>query len=172
MRSELEEVRGFARVRWACGIAWVFALGLVVPAVTAGIAFGVIGGAVENRRVFLEVYRSGSDSWIAALAFTVPTALVALTAALLVLRRHRAGLAFAYGFAALVIVSAVISVSNSAPVGPFMAKWEAVTTDPKADDHAEELRINSAIGAIGAALALIAVARRRRRGSQSRDQST
>ena len=168
MRRELEETRGLARIRWVVGMVWVGALGLVAPVVAAGVAFGVLGGAVENREVFLEVYRSGSDTWIAALAFTLPTALVGLTAALLVLRRHRAALAFAYGFAALVVVSAVISVGNAAPVGPFMAEWKAVTTDPKAADHAEELRINSAFGALGAALALVGVARLRRRPSRDR----
>ena len=162
MRSELEETRGIARLRWMLGIAWVSALGLATPLVAAGVVFGVIGGSIANREVFLEVYRGGSRSWIGALALTLPTALVGLAAALLVLRRHRSALPAATVFAALVVVSAAISVANLAPVQPFLDNWQRVTTDPRAADHADERRINSAIGALAAAAALLIVAKRRR----------
>ena len=162
MRSELDETTGTARLRWLLGMAWVSGLGLAAPIVAAGVAFGVVGGAIANYEIFLEVHRAGSDSWIGALALTLPTALVGLTAAVLVLRRHRAALAAAYVFAALVAGSSVISISNVAPVKPFIDDWQRVTTDPRAADHADELRINSAIGAVAAAGALLLVARSRR----------
>ena len=168
MRGELAETRGFARVRWLLGMAWVSGLGVVAPLVAAGVVFGVVGGTIANAGVFLDVYRSGNDSWIGALGLTVPTAVFGLVAAVLVVRRHRHAPALAYGFAALVAVCAVISIANVTPVRPFVADWQRVTNDPKAADHAQELRINSAIGAIAAAAALLVVARRRRPSSVSR----
>ena len=147
MRSELEETRGWSRLSWLLGMAWVAALGLVAPLVAIGVVVGVLGGAFGNHEVFLEVERSGRTSWIGALALTLPTALVGLLAAGLVLARHRAALAAASVFAALVAVSAVISLTNSPPVRPFLDDWQQVTPDPRAADHAQERRVNSAIGA-------------------------
>ena len=103
MHSELGETHGVTRLRWLLGMAWVSALGLVTPIVVAGVVFGVVGGTIGNHEIFLEVYRGGSNSWIGALALTMPTALVGLAAALLVLRRHGSALAAAYAFAALVV---------------------------------------------------------------------
>ncbi len=162
MRSELDETHGIMRLRWLLGMAWVGGLGLAAPIVAAGVAFGVVGGAIGNREVFLSVYHSGSDSWIGALVLTLPTALVGLAAAVLVLRRHGVALTAVYAFAALVAVSSLISLANVAPVRPFLDDWQRVTTDPQASDHADELRINSVIGAVAAAGALLVVARRRR----------
>jgi len=162
MRRELDEVHGAARLRWLLGIAWVSVLGLVAPLVAIGVVIGVVGGAFGTNEVFFEVRRSGSNSWIGALAFTVPTALVGLAAALLVLRRHAAAFIAASAFAALVAISAVISLADVPPVGPFLGDWEQVTADPRAAHHADELRINSAIGAVAAATALLLVAARRR----------
>lgn len=161
MRNELGETQGAARYRWLLGMAWVTALGLVTPLVAAGVVLGVVGGAFGNHEVFLEVYRGGSDSWVGALALTLPTALAGITAALLVFRGHRTALAASFAFAALVAVSSVISVANISPVRPFLDDWQRVTTDPRAADHSAGRRINSAIGAIGAAAALLVVARGR-----------
>jgi hypothetical protein len=162
MRSELDDTHGAVRLRWLLGMAWVGGLGLVAPIVAAGVVFCVVGGTIANREVFLEVYRGGGNSWIGALALTLPTALVGLAAALLVLRRHGAALAAAYAFAVLVAASSLISITNVAPVRPFLDDWQRVSTDPRAADHADELRINSAIGAVAAAGGLLLVARRRR----------
>lgn len=162
MRRELDETHGITRLRWLLGMAWVSALGLATPLVAACVVVGVVGGAFGNHEVFLEVYRGGSNSWIGALALTLPTALAGLAAALLVLIRHRAGLAAAYSFAALVVLSAVISVSNAPPVRPFLDDWKHVTADPSAADHADERRVNSAIGAVAAAAALLIMSRRQR----------
>jgi hypothetical protein len=162
MHRESYETHGRSRLSWLLGVAWVAALGLIPYAVAAGVVVGVLGGAFGNHEVFLEVERSGSDSWIGALALTLPTALVGLSAAGLVAARHRAGLTAAYAFAALVVASAVLSVTNSPPVRPFLDDWQRVTADPRAAHHAEERRINSAIGAVTAATALLLVARRRR----------
>ncbi len=167
MRSELAETRGTVRLRWLLGIAWVGALGLVPALVVAGVLFGIVGGTVGNYDVFLQVYRTGDSSWIGALALTVPTALAGIVASSLVLARHRAGLAAASSFAALVAVSAVIAVTNSAPVRPFLDDWKHVTRDARAAEHANELRFNSAVGALAAAAALLALARRRRPGLPS-----
>lgn len=161
MRSELGETHGATRLRWLLGMAWVSALGLVTPIVAVGVVLGVVGGTFGNHEVFLEVYRGGSNSWIGALALTLPTALVGIAAALLVLRRNRTALAAAYAFAALVAASSVISITNVTPVRPFLDDWQRVTTDPRAADHSDERRINSAIGAMAAAAALLVVARRR-----------
>ena len=166
MRREMEETRGASRLSWLLGMVWVSAHGLVAPLVAAGVVVGVVGGAFGNHEVFLEVQRGDSSSWIGALALTLPTALVGLVAAALVVARHRAGLAAAYAFAALVGASAVISVTNSPPVRPFLDDWVQITADPRAAHHAEERRINSAIGAVAAATALLFVARRQRHARQ------
>lgn len=162
MRRELTETSGRSRLSWLLGMAWVAAVGLIPLAVAAGVVVGVVGGTFGNHEVFLEVERSGSDSWIGALVLTVPTAIVGLVAAGLVASRHRAGLAAAYAFAALVAVCTVLSVTNSPPVRPFLDDWQRVTSDPRAGDHAWERRFNSAIGASFAAVALLLVARRQR----------
>jgi hypothetical protein len=162
MRREMQETRGLSRLPWLLGIAWVGALGLVAPLVAIGVVVGVLGGAFGNNEVFFEVERSGRSSWIGALALTAPTALVGLLAAALVLARHRAALAAAAAFAGLVAVSAVLSLTNSPPVRPFLEDWQQVTGDPRAADHAQERRVNSAIGAGAAAAALLFVARRQR----------
>jgi hypothetical protein len=162
MRRELSEISGRGRLSWLVGMAWVAAVALVPFAVAAGVVVGVVGGTFGNHEVFLEVERSGSDSWIGALFLTVPTAIVGLVAAVLVVSRRRAGAAAAYAFAVLVGVCAILSVTNSPPVRPFMDDWQRATPDPRAADHAEELRIDSAIGAVAAATALLVVARRRR----------
>jgi hypothetical protein len=166
MRFELEETRGWSRARWLVGMAWVGALGLAPPLVAAGVVVGIVGGAFGNHEVFLEVQRAGRSSWIGALALTLPTALIGLVAVGLVMARHRAGLVAAYAFAALVAVSALVSVTNGPPVRPFLDDWQQVTADPRAAHHAEERRINSAIGAVAAAAALLVVARRRRPARQ------
>ena len=162
MRSELAETDGRARLSWLLGMAWVAAVGLIPFAVAAGVVVGIVGGTFGTHEVFLEVERSGSDSWIGALVLTLPTAILGLVAAALVLSRRRRSLAAAYAFAALVAVCAVLSVTDSPPVRPFMDDWQRVTADPRAAEHAEERRINSAFGAVAAATALVVVARRRR----------
>jgi hypothetical protein len=162
MRRELAETSGRRRLSWLLGMVWVAAVGLVPFAVAAGVVVGVVGGTFGNHEVFLEVERSGSDSWIGALVLTLPTAVVGLVAAALVASRRRAGIAAAYAFAALVAVCAVLTVTDAPPVRPFMDDWQRVTADPRAAEHAEERRINSAIGAVAAATALVLVARRRR----------
>jgi hypothetical protein len=169
MRRELDETSGRTRLRWLLGMTWVSMLGFLAPLVAAGVVVGVVGGAIGNEEVFLEVYRGGSNSWVGALVLTVPTALLGLAAALLVVARRRSGLVAAYAFAATVAVSAVISVTNAPPVRPFLDDWQRVTVDPRAADHAGELRLNSAIGAVFAATALVLVARRRRPRSELRD---
>ena len=162
MRRELEETHGRSRLSWLVGMAWVGAIGLIPFAVAAGVVAGVVGGTFGNHEVFLEVERSGSDSWIGALVLTLPTAIVGLAAAALVAAKHRAGLAAAYALAALVAVCAVLSLTNSPPVRPFLDDWQRATADPRAAHHAEERRINSAIGAVVAAAALLVVARSQR----------
>jgi amino acid transporter len=163
MRRELEEAHGRERAGWLLGIARVAAASVAGPLVAAAVVVGVLGGAFGTHEVFLEVARSGSESWIGALLLTVPTAIVGLAAAMLVLRRHRGAPAAAYAFAALVAVSSVLSIGDLPPVRPFMDDWQRVTADPRATDHAGELRMNSALGALGAAAALVVVARRTRR---------
>lgn len=167
MWRELAVVRGRgARARWLLGIV-VFALRAYAPQLVAlGVVAGVVGGTFGNHERFLEVERSGSSSWIGALLLTVPTAFVGLIAAVLVLRQHKQAVRAAYSFLALVIVCSVVSVGNVTPVRPFMEDWQHATSDPRAAHHADELRVNSAIGALFAAGALVFVARRRR-GSRS-----
>jgi len=167
MRRELSEISGRGRLSWLVGMAWVATVSLIPFAVAVGVVVGVVGGTFGNHEVFLEVERSGSDSWIGALFLTVPTAILGLVAAVLVVSRRRAGAAAACAFAGLVGVGAILSVTNSPPVRPFMDDWQRATPDPRAADHAEELRINSAIGAVAAATALLVVARRRRPRARS-----
>jgi len=59
--------------------------------------------------------------------------------------------------------SSVVSLGNVTPVRPFLDDWQQSTTDPRAGDHAWELRWNSAVGAVGAALVLLLAARRQAR---------
>jgi uncharacterized membrane protein YgdD (TMEM256/DUF423 family) len=166
--AELEETRGgLESIRWAvgglkvillspCGLARLAALGVVV---------GVVGGTFGNHEVFLEVRQAGFDSWQPALAFALPSAIAGLLAAWLVLRRHRLAVEAALAFLTLVCVSSAISLANVTPVRPFLDDWQVAmaSTDPRAAHHAEELRWNAAIGALGAALVLLLTARRQAR---------
>lgn len=162
MRRERDEVRGFERIRWALGIAWVAMLGLVEPAVAFGVVFAVAGSVYPNSEFFYEVWHGGRDSWIGALAITVPTAMAGLVAAVLVLRQHKRSLVAAYVFLVLVVACSVVSLGNMTPVRQFLDDWQRVTGDPRAAHHAAEIRWNAALGATVAAVALVAAARRRR----------
>lgn len=162
MLRELEETHGRERLRWAAGVAWVAAVGLAAPLVAIGVVLGVAGGAVGSSEVFFEVRRHGSDAWIGALVLTVPTALAGLVAAGLTLLRRRSALPAAYAFGALVLLCSILSLANAWPVRPFLGDWQRVTADPRAAEHAEEWRVNSAIGALAGATCLCLVVRRRR----------
>jgi hypothetical protein len=146
---------------WSAWRGWVPSASLrrPWPAVSSSVSSA---GAFGSHEVFLEVYRGGSRSWIGALALTLPTALVGLVGAFLVLRRRRGAVATATTFALLVAVCATISIANVAPVRPFLDDWQRVTSDPRAAHHAAERRVNSAIGAVAVAAALLFAARRRR----------
>lgn len=163
--AELDETRGGVEsLRWAFGGIKVVLLsppGLARLA-SVGVVVGVAGGTFGNHEVFLEVRRAGDGSWLPALAFTLPTALAGLAAASLVLRRSRHAVHAALFFLALVTVNSAISLANVAPVRPFLQDWQnaVATSDTRAAHHAEELRRNAAIGALGAALVLLFAARR------------
>jgi hypothetical protein len=166
--AELEETRGgWESLRWALGGVKVILLsphGLARLA-AAGVIVGVLGGTFGNHEVFIDVRRAGFDSWLPALAFALPTATVGLLAALLVLRRHRLAVPVALAFLVFVVASSVISLANLEPVRPFLDDWQQAiaSSDPRAAHHAEELRWNSAIGALGAAVVLLLTARRQPR---------
>lgn len=166
--AELDETRGgLESLRWAIGGIKVILLsphGLARLA-AFGVFVGVVGGTVPNSEVFMQVRNAGFDSWWPAAAFALPSALAGLLAAFLVLRRHRFAVHAALAFLAVVCVSSVISIANVTPVRPFLADWQTAiaSSDPRAAHHAEELRWNSAIGALGAALVLLLTARRQAR---------
>jgi len=163
--AELEETRGgLDSLRWALGGIRVILLsphGLARLA-AIGVVVGVVGGSFGNHEVFVEVRHAGLDSWLPALALAFPTALAGLTAAWFVLRRSRFAVPSALAFLALVLVSSAISLANVTPVRPFLDDWQRVVhaDDPRAAHHAEELRWNAAVGALGAALVLLYAARR------------
>lgn len=160
--AELPHCDEAARASWRRGRWRLMLLEAVELGIPLATIAAVLGGAVLDRHVFLEVERAGRSSWIGALALTVPTALVAVVSALLVLRRHRHALRAAVAASSLIVVCSVISVANVTPVRPFMNDWQRVTADPRAADHAAELRVNVAVGALCAAAALLALAWRRR----------
>ena len=166
--AELEETRGgLESLRWALGGVRVILLsppGLARLA-AFGVLVGVVGGTFGNHEVFLQVRNAGYDSWQPALAFALPSAVAGLLAAGLVLRPHRLAVHAAIAFLAVVCVSSVISLANVTPVRPFLDDWQAAMapSDPRAANHAEELRWNAAIGALGAALVLLLTARRQAR---------
>lgn len=166
--AELEETRGgLESLRWALGGVKVVLLsphGLARLA-AFGVVVGVVGGTFGNHEVFMQVRNAGFDSWQPALAFALPSALAGLLAAWLVLRRHRLAVHAALAFLVLVCVSSAISLANVSPVRPFLDDWQAAmaSSDPRAAHHAEELRWNAAIGALGAALVLLFTARRQAR---------
>jgi len=166
--AELEETRGgLESVRWALGGVKVILLsppGLARLA-AFGVVVGVVGGTFGNHEVFMQVRDAGYDSWQPALVFALPSALAGLLAAGLVLRRHRLALPAALVFLALVCVSSVISLANLSPVRPFLDDWQMAmaSSDPHAAHHAEELRWNAAVGALGAAFVLLLTARRQAR---------
>jgi hypothetical protein len=168
IRTELEETRGgLESLRWALGGIKVILLsphGLARLA-ALGVVVGVVGGTLGNHEVFMQVRHAGYDSWQPALAFALPSALAGLLAAFLVLRRHRLAVHAALAFLAVVSVSSAITLANVSPVKPFLEDWQAATasSDPRGVHHAEELRWNAAIGALGAALVLLLTARRQAR---------
>lgn len=163
--AELDETRGgLESVRWALGGIRVILLsphGLARLA-ALGVVAGVVGGTFGNHEVFILVRRGGFDSWLPALVLALPTALAGLTAAWFVLRRSRLAVAAALAFLALALASSAISLANVTPVRPFLEDWQQVVgaEDPRTAHHAEELRWNSAVGALGAALVLLYAARR------------
>jgi hypothetical protein len=163
LKAELPHCDEAERAAWRRGIWRLIVLDAVELGIPLAMIAAVVGGIVFDRYVFLEVERSGRSSWIGALALTVPTALVVIAAALLVLSRHRLAWRAAVTSSALIVVCSVISVANLAPVRPFMDDWQHTTTDPLAAHHAAELRFNVAVGALCAAAALLALAWRRRR---------
>jgi hypothetical protein len=162
--AELEETRGGVEsLRWALGGVKVILLsppGLARLA-AFGVVVGVVGGTFGNHEVFLQVRNAGYDSWQPALAFALPSAIAGLLAAGLVLR-HQLAVHATLAFLAVVCVSSAISLADVAPVRPFLDDWQMAmaASDPRAAHHAEELRWNAAIGALGAALALLLTARR------------
>jgi hypothetical protein len=164
--AELEETRGGVEsLRWALGGVRVI---LCSPSGFArlaaiGVVVGVVGGTFGNHEVFIEVRRAGYDSWLPALLFSLPTALAGLGAAVLVMRRHRLATLAAVAFLALAAASSVVSLANVAPVRPFLNDWQRSSPDARAADHADELRWNSAVGAVGSALVLLLAARRQAR---------
>lgn len=166
--AELEETRGgWESLRWALGGVKLILLsrdGLARLA-AIGVIVGVVGGTFGNHEVFIEVRQTGSDSWLPALAFALPAAAAGLLAALLVFRRHRLAVPAALAFLVLVVACSVVSLANVDPVRPFLEDWQQAmaSSDPRAAHHAEELRRNSAIGALGAAVVLLLTARRQAR---------
>jgi len=164
--AELDETHGgLESLRWALGGVRVILFSPTGFARIAaiGVVVGVVGGTFGNHEVFLEVRRAGYDSWLPALLFALPTAFAALVAAVLVVRRHRLATWAASAFLLLAVASSVVSLGNVTPVRPFLDDWQQSTTDPRAGDHAWELRWNSAVGAVGAALVLLLAARRQAR---------
>lgn len=163
--AELDETRGgLESMRWALGGIRVILLsphGLARLA-ALGVVVGVVGGTFGNHEVFIEVRRGGFDSWLPALVVALPTALAGLTAAWSVFRRSRFAVASALAFLTLVLASSAISLANVTPVRPFLDDWRQVVgaDDSQVAHHAEELRWNSAVGALGAAFVLLYAARR------------
>jgi hypothetical protein len=162
LKAELPHCHEAERASWRRGLWRLMLLEAVELGIPLAMIAAVLGGTVLDRYVFLEVERSGRSSWIGALALTVPTAVVAVASALLVLRRHRHAFRAAVASSGLIVVCSVISIANLAPVRPFMHDWQQVTTDPRAVDHAWDLRFNAAFGALCAAAALLTLAWRRR----------
>jgi hypothetical protein len=166
--GELEHTRGGVEsLRWALGGVRVVLLSPIGLARLAalGVIVGVVGGTFGNHEVFIEVRQAGFDSWQPALAFALPAAVTGLLAAVLVFRRHRLALAAALGFLVIVVACSVVSLANVEPVRTFLLDWQHAigSSDPRAAHHAEELRWNSAVGALGAAVVLVLTARRQAR---------
>ena len=164
--TELDQTRGGTEsLRWALGGVRVILLsphGLARLA-ALGVVIGVAGGTFGNHEIFLEVRQAGYGSWLPALLFALPTALAGLLAAVLVVRRHRHATAAALAFLLLAVGSSVVALANVSPVHPFLHDWQLVTADPDAAHHAWELRWNSAVGALGAAVVLLFAAGRQAR---------
>jgi hypothetical protein len=162
LKAELPHCDEAERALWRRGLWRLLLLDAVEVGIPLAMIAAVVGGAVFDRYVFLDVERAGRSSWIGALALTVPTALVVIASALLVLRNHRHALGAAVASSALIVVCSVISAANLTPVRPFMDDWQQVTSDPRAAHHVAELRFNVALGALFAAAALVTLAWRRR----------
>jgi hypothetical protein len=162
LKAELPHCDEAERASWRRGLWRLLLLDAVEVGIPLAMIAAVVGGTVFDRHAFLQVEQAGRSSWIGALALTVPTALVVIVSALLVLGRHRFALRAAVASAALIVVCSVSSVANLTPVRPFMNDWQQVTADPRAAHHAAELRFNVALGALCAAAALVTLAWRRR----------
>lgn len=163
--AELAETRGgLESMRWALGgiRVIVFSPHGLARLAALGVVVGVVGGAFGNHEVFIVVRRGGFSSWLPALALALPIALAGLAAAWFVFRRSRFAVASAFAFLAVVVAGSVISLANVSPVRLFLDDWQQAVgaDDPRVSHHAQELRWNAAVGALGAALVLLYAARR------------
>jgi hypothetical protein len=151
---------------------------MIVPRVGALVLLVGFGyGLVTYAKLAYVTGVEGYWSWATTLAFLLPTGVLGVLAAILVLRRHALGQRLAVPFAVITIVSALLSLVGAPPVGGFLEDYEAaqvardievppyeasqnMTQAEYASKVAGDLRLQGALVAIGAALAFVAFTRR------------
>lgn len=98
---------------------------MLVPRIGAIVLLIGLGFALAQLLQLLYVVAiEGYRSWIPVLVLVAPTAIVAVTSAILVLRRDPRGERLVWPLVALVVVSAAITFLGLPPVGRFLDDYE------------------------------------------------
>jgi hypothetical protein len=98
---------------------------MIIPRIGAICLLIGFGFAIASvGRLMYVVAREGYSSWVPVALFLLPTAVVGLASALLVLRRHPLGTRLALPFCLLLGATAVITFFSLPPVGGFLDDYE------------------------------------------------
>jgi hypothetical protein len=156
---------------------------MIVPRVGALVLLVGFGyGLVTYAKLAYVTGVEGYWSWATTLAFLLPTGVLGVLAAILVLRRHALGQRLAVPFAVITIVSALLSLVGAPPVGGFLDDYEeaalargvdvpafeeaqGVTPQEWVEKETSDVRSQGAVGAIVLAIVYVATVLR---GSRSR----
>ena len=154
---------------------------MIIPRVGALILLGGFGYAfVTYARLAYITGVEGYTSWAWVLLFLLPSGILGVASAILVLRRDDRGRRLVMPFAVVTTVSALLSLAGAPPVGGFLDDYKAaslergVTVPPYErneglseeeyiDSQANDLKLTGSLTAIGTAAIYAFMARRGQR---------
>lgn len=154
---------------------------MIIPRVGALILLGGFGYAfVTYARLAYITGVEGYTSWAWVLLFLLPSGILGVASAILVLRRDDRGRRLVMPFVVVTTVSALLSLAGAPPVGGFLDDYEAaslergVTVPPYErneglseeeyiDSQANDLKLTGSLTAIGTAAIYAFMARRGQR---------
>jgi hypothetical protein len=156
---------------------------VIIPRI--GAIFLLIGygfAVAQVGRLLYVTASEGYSSWIAALLFLLPTGILGLASALLVLWRKPLGVRLALPFCVLLFATAVIVFFGAPPAGGFLDDYEqaslergvnvpnhleeqGVTEAEHIEDETDDVRAQGALGAIAVIIVYAATVLR---GSRAR----